>query len=385
MANKVKLTNRIIKDLVNDSSRAIHVYDSEVTGFCLTITPNQVKSFYYVGRINGRSRRVKIGSFPEMTSSEARDYCRETVVESQKGKDLISHKKASRRTLGELFQLYLTVHAKPNKRTWERDIKEFDEYLSGWKSKPLSEIRRGVIADRIAAIQSRKGPSPAHKVRALLSKMFNIAMRHEWVEFNPVTGTDRPKIPSRERYLRPDEIQRFFEAIDTLQRETSRDFIRMAVFTGARRSNLCTMRWDELDLNRGVWVIPREKFKGKRTHTVPLIPQALEILRRRKQHAATGNPWVFPGGGKTGHITEPKEAMRRIKEAAGIEDLRFHDLRRSLGAWQNNEGTSTRIIQATLGHADIGTTAASYSPNEVEPVRKAMTAAVEAMLKGDGE
>ncbi len=227
-----------------------------------------------------------------------------------------------------------------------------------------------MIAELVTTVQAENGASAAHKIRALLSKMFNIAIKHEWVEYNPVTGTDRPKIASRDRYLRPDEIAKFFDAVDQLQRETSRDFIRLAVYTGARRGNLCEMEWQELDLNRGVWAIPKEKFKGKRVYTVPLIPQALEILRRRKQDALSDVPWVFPGGGKTGHIIDPKEAMKRVKKLSGIEDLRFHDLRRILGAWQNNGGTPTRLIQGTMGHANIATTATSYSPNEVEPIRR---------------
>ncbi|WP_417850173.1 tyrosine-type recombinase/integrase [Thalassoglobus sp.] len=381
MAKRQKLTNRFIADLSNDSKKAIHFYDTEVRGFCVTVTPNQTKSFYYVGRINGRSRRVMLGPFPEMTATEARQCCRETIVEAAKGQDISSRKASHRRTLGELFNLYLTVHAKPNKRTWKSDVRDFERFCNSWKARPVVEIRRGHISDLVATIAAENGPGPAHKCRALLSKMFNIAIKHEWVEFNPVTGTDRPQIESRDRYLRPEEIERFFEAVEQLQRETSRDFIKLAVFTGARRSNLCEMRWEELDLNRGVWTIPKEKFKGKRVHTVPLIPQALEILRKRKADAVSGVPWVFPTGSKAGHMMDPKAAMQRVKELSGIKDLRFHDLRRTMGAWQNNNGVPTRMIQSTLGHADIATTAAAYSPSEVEPIRAAMIKAVNAMQK----
>lgn len=381
MTKKAKLTNRFVKELTNNSDRAIHVYDNDVRGFCVTVTPKNSKAYYYVGRINGRARRIKLGSFPEMTATEARERCRETVVEGQRGKDPTLQRTTGRRTLGELFDLYLQVHAKPNKKTWADDVRDFNRFCGKLKTKSLLEIRRGMISQLVSQVQAEVGASAAHKIRALLSKMCNIGVKHEWLEFNPVTGTDRPKIASRDRYLRPDEITRFFVAVEQLQRETSKDFIKLAVFTGARRSNLCEMEWSELDLNRGVWTIPAAKFKGKRMHTVPLIPQALEILRRRKLNAASGQKWVFPGGGKLGHIVEPKEAMRRVKEIAGIEDLRFHDLRRTLGAWQNNAGTPTRIIQGTLGHATIATTAAAYSPNEVEPIRNAMQTAVDAMQK----
>lgn len=381
MPEKVHLTNAAIEKIPLPQGRAVFVHDTKLLGFCVCISPTGKRTFYFYGRVNGRPRRLKIGPWPEITATDGREICKTIVGDVAKGKDVGHEKRSGRRTLNELFELYLTVHAKPNKRTWKRDVKEFDAFLSHWKNKPLVEIRRGLISDLVATIQSRHGPSPAHKTRALLSKMFNIAIKHEWVEYNPVTGTNRPQIASRERYLRPDEIQRFFDAIEKLQRETTRDFLKLAVYTGARRSNLCEMRWEELDLNRGVWTIPREKFKGKRQHVVPLIPQALEILQRRKQNAVAGVPWVFDRpGSKTGHITEPKSAMERVRELSGIDDLRFHDLRRTMGAWQNNAGTATRIIQKTLGHADIQTTAAAYSPTEVEPVRNAMVNAVSAMI-----
>ncbi len=303
-----------------------------------------------------------------------------------KGKDVHQDRVAGRRTLGELFDLYLESHAKLKKRTWKRDVEEFGRFLSKWKKKPLSEIRRGMISERISEIVASNGKGAGHKARALLSKMFAIAVKHEWVEYNPVTGTDRPTFEPRDRYLRPDEVQAFFSAVDQLQREISRDFIYMAVYTGARRANLCSMRWDEIDLDQGLWTIGREKFKGKRSKVVPLIDPAMGILRRRFRNRASGNPWVFPGGGKLGHIVEPKAAMAKVKEISGITDLRFHDLRRSLGAWMNNRGVSLRLIQTALGHSHIATTASAYAPTESEAVRAATSSIInEIMSKASGE
>lgn len=385
MQQRYRLTMRSIADFPPDPDKVAHVYDSEVRGLCIAVTPAGKKSFYYVGRINGRARRVKLGPFPEMTIQQAREAAREVVVKATKGKDATLEKKAGRRTLGDLFSLYLETHAKLKKRTWERDVKEFAAFHGQWKNKPLSEIRRGTVADRIAAIVSSNGKGAGHKARALLSKMFSIAVKHEWVEYNPVLGTDRPTFEPRDRYLRPDEVQKFFTAVDQLQRETSRDFIYLAVFTGARRGNLCSMRWDEIDMDQAVWTIPREKFKGKRAKAIPLIGPALEILQKRLQSRAADNPWVFPGGGKLGHMVEPKTAMEKVRELSGIQDLRFHDLRRSLGAWMNNSGINLRLIQTTLGHANIATTAAHYTPTEHEAVRAATSAVIEAIIKKSGK
>ncbi|WP_437224649.1 tyrosine-type recombinase/integrase [Planctomicrobium sp. SH661] len=381
---KKHLTNPVVAKLPTPASRAAFVHDSQLQGFCISVSPAGRKTFYFYGRVNGRPRRIRIGTFPELTASQARDICKGIIGDVSKGKDVHHDRNAGRRTLGELFDLYLDTHAKLKKRTWERDVKEFNAFHGSWKRKPLAEIRRGMIADRIAEIVASNGKGAGHKARALLSKMFSIAVKHEWVEYNPVTGTDRPTFEPRERYLRPDEVKRFFAAVDDLQRETTRDFIYLAVYTGARRQNLATMRWEELDLDRGLWEIPREKFKGKRSKVIPLIDPALEILRRRFANRATSNPWVFPGGGKVGHIVEPKAAMEKVREASGIQDLRFHDLRRSLGAWMNNAGVNLRLIQTTLGHANIATTAAHYTPAESEVIRAA-TEAVIGQIMGNGK
>lgn len=275
---KKHLTNASVKSLPLPPKRAKFYHDSKLTGFCVSVSPAGKKTFYFYGRVSGQPKRIRIGTFPELTATDARETCKTIIGDVAKGKDVHHDRHAGRKTLQELFDLYLTVHAKPNKRTWERDVKEFDRFWAKWKRKPLNEIRRGMISEQIGNLTSRHGPGAGHKARALLSKMFSIAVKHEWSEFNPVTGTDRPKFEARERYLKPDEVGRFFEAVDQLQRETSRDFIKMAFFTGARRSNLCEMRWEEIDWTQFTWTIPREKFKGKRTQVVPLIDEAVEIL-----------------------------------------------------------------------------------------------------------
>jgi integrase len=252
--------------------------------------------------------------------------------------------------------------------------------LAKWGRRPIVEITRADVGALVTDIVRRRGPGAARKVRALLSKMYSFAMAHEWIDRNPVAGTLRPDIEPRDRYLRDEEVGAFLSGVAQLQRQASRDFILLALFTGARRANLSSMRWDEIDVDRGVWTIPKAKHKGKRDQTIPLVPPAREILARRLSERVNGSPWVFPGPGKLGHVTEPKAAMQKVRELSGLADLRFHDLRRTLGAWQNRSGVSLRVIQATLGHANIRTTAAAYTPTDDAPVRAAMWQVVTALL-----
>jgi integrase len=112
-----------------------------------------------------------------------------------------------------------------------------------------------------------------------------------------------------------------------------------------------------------------------------LVPEALTILEQRKAEAS--GPWVFPGPGVTGHLVEPKKAWKRILTRAGIEDLRLHDLRRSLGSWQAATGANLSIIGKTLDHKNVSTTAI-YARLNLDPVRASMEQATQAMFDAAG-
>ncbi len=200
--------------------------------------------------------------------------------------------------------------------------------------------------------------------------------------------------------------------------------------TGARRDNVMTMKWDDVQLERGEWRIPQTK--GGTEHVVPLLPEAVTILKVRKDSRGE-DEYVFPGAGTHGHLVEPKKGWRRIldraeliqlvdwiakaqawpkpqsdaakaaidvsralKEArataralhidvapARIKDLRIHDLRRTLGSWQAATGANLSVIGRTLQHQNVSTTAI-YARLNLDSVREAMQKATSAMLVAGG-
>ena len=112
---------------------------------------------------------------------------------------------------------------------------------------------------------------------------------------------------------------------------------------------------------------------------VVLPAEAVEVLEARKK-LTDGSPWVFPSYGKTGHVTEPKGLWKDLLERAGIEDLRLHDLRRTLGSWQAINGSSLTVIGASLGHKSVQTTAV-YARLSVDPVRQSVQGAATEILR----
>lgn len=109
---------------------------------------------------------------------------------------------------------------------------------------------------------------------------------------------------------------------------------------------------------------------------IPLLPDAVEILRRRR--AETSSIFVLEGPGKKGHYMEPKRAWGTLLKRAKLEDLRIHDLRRSMGSWMTIQGASLPIVGKALGHKTSQATSI-YARLNLDPVRAAMEAAVAGM------
>jgi len=161
-----------------------------------------------------------------------------------------------------------------------------------------------------------------------------------------------------------------------------RDYILVSLLTGARRSNVLAMSWEELHLDRGEWRI--QETKNGTPQTVPLVPGVIDILRNRLGLAECADkPHVFPGSGKSGHLVEPKKAWKIILDKAGIKDLRLHDLRRTMGSWQAGTGANLSVIGRSLNHKSTATTAI-YARLWLTPVRNSMETAATAMLEAAG-
>ena len=184
--------------------------------------------------------------------------------------------------------------------------------------------------------------------------------------------------------MQASEFPEFFEAVEA-EPEIERDFFLMLLFTGARKSNVLSMAWQDINLDLCVWNVPAEQSKNGIAYNVPLVKPALEILERRRQ-MNPDSQWVFESpASKTGHLVEPKRSWYRIKQASGLDDIRPHDLRRTLGSWMSITGASLLTISYALGHklASLSVTAV-YARANVEPIRTAMETAVQAMLRNGG-
>ena len=229
------------------------------------------------------------------------------------------------------------------------------------------------------------GETTANQALALVRTIYNWAampQRMYFVGVNPATGHTMFPANERERFLRPDELAPFFQALTAEPSETMRDFLLLALLTGARRSNVASMAWANVDLDRAEWRVPGELMKNGQQQTITLTPEAVAILHTRKK--ASKSRFVFPSPkSKSGHIEDPRKAWQRVMRAAKLANLRLHDLRRTLGSWQARTGASLILIGKSLNHKDQASTAI-YARLDLDPVRQSVDRAATAMFEAAG-
>lgn len=361
------------------------VYDNVTEGLGLQITPTGHKSFYFAKRINGRYRKIKLGNFPGISVERARELARRHNGDVAKGENPADARQQARAamTFGELFDLYLEKYAKLHKRTWRYDQEVYQRHLKRWSGRRMDSITRADIQQLHGKIGQDR-PTMANRVLALLSKVYNFAIATGCEVSNPVTGLKRFKEASRERFMDADEMRRFLQAIKKEENETHRDYLKVLLFTGARRRNVAAMRWDEVDMRRKVWTIPAEKFKTGQALEVPLVPEVMKILKaRQKVNKKRNEPsdYVFPSRNrnpKTPYLDDPRKAFDRVCKKAEISGLTLHDLRRTVASWATKEGVPYPVVGRMIGHSVDGVTAI-YARTDLEAVREGFERTVKAM------
>ena len=370
--------------------KRLTVYDTKVPKLALRVTSAGAKTFYVVKRAGKEMAWVKLGTFPEMTVEKAQAEAERILGEFASGANPAEARRTfkAESTLTEFFAEYGTRHGE-KKLSWRDDQQRFRDYLQKpLGDRKLTSITRAMVARIVSdAEKAGKAAATVRQIRALASSLFGKAIEWGNLDTNPAHGVKvAGRVVTRDRFLQADELPRFFQSLAEEPSIAMRDFILLALLTGARRANVCAMHWREIDLAAGNWRLP--VTKNGTPQTVTLCPEAVEILKARQDSTAGG--FVFPGTGATGHMVEPKKGVIRIMERAGIpygrneaDGVTLHDLRRTLGSWQARTGASLAIIGKSLNHKSQQATAI-YARLDLDPVRASVNTATSAMLEAGG-
>jgi len=390
------------------------MWDGDVKGFGLRITAGGAKSFILDYRSGHRQRRFTIGSFPDWSVATARKTAGDYKREIDKGEfDPMGTRQTLREapTVQDLWERYRDEWL-PRKAEKTRKNE-----ISMWENIVLPKLgKETVMSIEAADIDKlhhettviRKTPTRANRVIASLRKAFNLAIRWNWIEKNPVTGVRHNPEEKRNRYLNKTEITALAMALNAHHEHTSVNAIKLLMLTGARKNEVLSATWDMFDIENGIWTKPSAHTKQRKLHRVPLSAPALKLLigiknkaeadfaeTWKKDKTTQKSPYVFPSfAGKS--LTEIKKTWVSVCKTAGLTNkipkknrkgevvktkeghvvmidwpnVRVHDLRHSFASILVSSGASLPLIGQMLGHTQI-TTTQRYAHLYDDPLRKA--------------
>jgi integrase len=189
---------------------------------------------------------------------------------------------------------------------------------------------------------------------------------------NPCEDIERYPERKRERFLSPKELQRLGRALTAAEvSETGTKYavaaFRILLLTGRRLSEIQTLEWRDVDLEQKELRLPDSMTGAKTVHLGEAVVALLEAWPR-----VNGNPYVIVGKREKAHLTDLQHPWRRIRKAAGLSDVRIHDLRHTFASGGLLVGEGLAMIGKLLGHTQVQTTA-RYAHLASDPVKQAAT------------
>lgn len=348
-------------------------WDHVVRGLGLRVYPTGRKAFVLSFRAGGRKRLMALGAFGVLTLDEARQSAGRMLKGVLDGQDPLRDRETKRAelTVADLGERFLIEHVEPKRKA--STARDYRAMLKRDAYPAIGTLRIGdVTRADIAKLHGSRSATPrqANYLIACLSAFFTWCERlgHRADGTNPCRHVERYPEKRRERFLTSEEFARLAHALADAEREESETksaiaAIMLLIFTGARLSEMLTLEWTHVDFERAMLFLPDSK-SGKKV--VYLNAAALAVLNRIVRVA--GNPYVITGRRPGEHLTDLEKPWQRIRAAAGLDDVRLHDLRHSFASIGAAGGHGLPILGALLGHR-VAATTARYAHVAADPAR----------------
>ena len=366
-----KLTDRLVLSLAYDhEGQKVNdiTWDTLAPGLGIKVGKSGRKTwlvqFYPPGK-RTQSRRV-LGPYPGLSLELARQRCREWFDMVRLGQDpqaveqAVERKRSTERdaTFGKAAADYLGNRRKLGHRHVDQDEKEINRHLvSHWGERSLASITKADVRERIEAVRSR-APAVGYTTFGHARQIFNFAIdgaKDYGISTSPFDRLKPKHLGLKkeegDRVLDDGELVAFWRATGKLE-YPEQHFYRWLLLTGCRRGDAAGAPWREINLARNVWVIPKERFKQKSAHTVPLTPTMLALLDTMPRNGE----WLFSHDGVK-HLNGFAKLKNKIDALIGdaiTEDWDNHDLRRTMRTNLSGLGIVDHVAEMTIGHARKG-------------------------------
>jgi integrase len=408
-----RISKRVVDSIRGNGTEFI-VWDDALTGFGVRVRPSGAKSYVVVYRAGaGRKapvRKVTLGSVGKLTPDMARELAQKALGSVAHGKDPAADRAHDREglTVKELIDAFLADHA-------------------GLKLKPATAIRYGYSLHSVALeLGSTKADSltraavaklhgkmkrnavSANRMLSTVSSMYGFAQRRGIVPegYNPASRIERYSEQRRERFLNTKELARIGDALREAettgipwvvddskpnakhipkQDKNRRTIfgllapaaIRLLMFSGCRLREILHLKWEYVDIERGLLLLPDSKT-GRRT--IVLNAPALAVLASLPRLGA----FVVPGGDPERPRHDLKKVWQAVSRRAGLSGVRIHDLRHTYASFGAGGGLGLPIIGKLLGHSQPATTA-RYAHLDNDPLRRASESIAGRIAEAMGE
>ncbi|MFK5979714.1 MAG: tyrosine-type recombinase/integrase [Rhizobiaceae bacterium] len=346
-----KLTPKSIDALKPAIGKRYEVRDTLVTGLVVRVSSTGGKVFYLNTRVDKCVKRIRIGPYPVISLSNARQRAKDTladIVLGTYGQSSCGSPEIIVPVLGDVIEQFIDLYAKRNNKDWRGSQRVLNKFASLNKT-PIDQISRKDVTRVLDRIVSGGAPIRANRALAAIKKLMNWCVDRGELEVSPIATMKPPSSENtRERVLTDNEMKTILHAA-TGEGFPFGQFTQLLFLTGQRRGEVAGMRHSEIDFVNGLWLLPAERTKNGSSHVVPLSSLTIDILQNIPKFS--GSDLVFTTNGQT-----PISGFGRLKKRydnaldCNTDDWRFHDIRRTVATNMAMMGIQPHIIEAVLNH-----------------------------------
>ncbi len=356
-------------------------------GLYLHVSPVGGKSWRFDFRAGGRRQTLTLGRYPEFTLKEARDchfkarqrlaHGGNPAVEKRREKQVA--KRDSAHTFQQLAEAWFRVAAVGKSESWRAVNRAWlkNDVYPHIGERSIKEVDPADILDVIQRVEARGAKLSAERVRSVRSQVFRHGIRILRADRDPAHAVrGAVKVPKAAHHptLAIKELPAFLRAVDGYSGAVQTKLgMRLLLLTFTRKGELTAAKWDEVDLDSGLWQIPAENMKAGEAHTVPFSRQAVALFRELQKHAR-GSVYVFPNRSDIKRPAGPSRFNDMIVALGYTGRFSPHGARSLASTALNEIGYRSDVIERQLAHAERNKVRDAYNRAEYLEERRSLDA-----------